>query len=232
MPTPSEPALVRSAVYQALALGFSPPDALVRERLASEEGAAMFRAALAAAGTPVDFAPGCDRLEDRHADLFGHTARGRVSPYETEYGPSDLFAQPRDLADIGALLAAFGLVVDASRHERSDHVRVECELMAFLARKEAWAIEGGDEATLGEIRKAERLFLRDHLGRFVPALAAQLARHDPGGFYGALGSALGRFVEAECARFDVHAGPPTLRVSLPVADDVPMACGSCEAAPE
>jgi hypothetical protein len=72
------------------------------------------------------------------------------------------------------------------------------------------------------------LFLRDHLGRFLPAFAKKLIREDGNGFYGTLGGLACALIGLECARFRVPAGPENL--ALRPADDerVPMACGSGE----
>jgi hypothetical protein len=101
-PTPSEAgppgsagaidlALCRSAVWEALALGFRPPTAQTRARLAARDGAE----ALADAAAVVDGAgelvaaaralgsdppPALAALQAAHGRLFGHTARGRSRP--------------------------------------------------------------------------------------------------------------------------------------------------------
>jgi hypothetical protein len=99
--------------------------------------------------------------------------------------------------------------------------------MAFLARKEAFALDRGDGDMLEQTRNAARLFLRDHLGRFAPALGEQLRRHDPDGFYGALGAVLASFVTGECGRAGVPAGPEGLGLRLEAPEDqAPMLCGS------
>jgi DMSO reductase family type II enzyme chaperone len=232
-------ALCRSALYQALALGFRLPTPETLDRLASSEAAL----ALADAADVADPSGGGElagraralalsgkpgRLETLATSfhrLFGHTARGRVSPYETEYGKDALFQQPQEMGDLGGFLRAFGLTLREESHERVDHISCECEFMAFLARKEAFAEERGDAAMAGETRKAARLFLRDHLGRFGPAFARKLTREDPGGFYGALGELCLGFLTAECGRFQVPSGSEFLQLRAVDLDDAPMACG-------
>ncbi|MEE8525906.1 MAG: molecular chaperone TorD family protein [Thermoanaerobaculia bacterium] len=227
-------ALARSAVHVALALGFAPPDrGEVGDRLASREGSEALVGALTAAGFG-GLAGAARQLAARPPDtdayrrLFGHTARGAVPPYGAEYGSDTLFQQPQRLADIAGIFAAFGVRVDPAEHERVDHVRCQLEFLAFLARKEAYEIEHRESDRLEEIRKAERLFLREHLGRFAPAFGERLRQEDAGGFYDALGGLLRDFVEAECQRLGVAAGPDNL-VLRPDADDgAPLMCGSGE----
>lgn len=234
--------LARAVVYEALAEGFAPPTELTLKRIVSPGGAA----AIAKAASLIDptgsggiinalrrIPSGISLLElcDRYGALFGHTARGEVPPYETEYGEDDIFRQPNELADAAGFYRAFGLPADGARHARFDHISLECEFMSWLCLKQGYAAEHADAAMLGEVRKARRLFLRDHLGRFAPAFGRLLARADAGGFYGALGATLERFVVVECACENVSAGPEYLKLRNPVELEVPMACSeACEAA--
>jgi TorA maturation chaperone TorD len=150
-----------------------------------------------------------------------------VPPYETQYGSDTLFGQPRELSDIGAFVSAFGLAVDPRRHERLDHVSCECELMCFLAAKEAYALDHRDDTMRSIVEDAEKRFLREHLGRFAPAFGERLRRADPQGFLGAMGGVLRRFVEWDCARVGVETGELDLALRKPGPEDsVPMACGS------
>jgi TorA maturation chaperone TorD len=149
-----------------------------------------------------------------------------VSPYETEYGQEALFQQPQEMGDLGGFLKAFGLTLRAEAHERIDHVSCECEFLAFLARKEAYALTQGDDAMAGETRRAGRLFLRDHFGRFGPAFARKLTREDRDGFYGALGELCLAILAAECGRLRVPAGSEFLQLRDVDLDDAPMACGT------
>ena len=119
-------ALCRSALYEALAIGFRFPTQEIVSRLASAEGAlALADAAEVAdtsgAGELGRFARNLARgqgpavleaLSTSHHRLFGHTARGSVSPYETEYGQDALFQQPQEMGDLGGFLKAFGFDVE------------------------------------------------------------------------------------------------------------------------
>jgi TorA maturation chaperone TorD len=232
MPTRSDESLrERSAVYQALAIALGPPEDA--GPVAGARGWRRLCAALEEIGveTRAPRRGAQASLGERCAEIFGHTARGRISPYETEYGrEASLFLASHELADIGAFIAAFGLVLDERARERVDHIRVECELMAFLVLKEVYAREVGDAEMLETARHAQRLFLRDQLGRFAPALGEKLRREDADGFYGALGGTLRSFVESECVRLGVPAGPEDLAMRLIVDDGAPSACGTCESA--
>lgn len=169
---------------------------------------------------------GVAALASSYRALFGHTARGPIPPYETEYGNEALFQQPQELGDLMGFYRAFGLTVRITEHERPDHVSYQCEFLSFLALKEAYALEHQETAMLEETRKATRLFLRDHLGRFLPAFVRKLRTADPGGFYGTLGDFCLKFVTHECDRLAVPIGLEGVGLRPAADDHVPMACGS------
>ncbi len=233
-------ALCRSLFYEALSLGFRPPAGGAPWRFGSAEAAAALAAAAALLDadaravleTKVRALVSHDDLSDPAAQeaillgLFGHTGRGTVPPYETEYGDDTLFERPQELSDLAGFLTAFGLRLGPATRERIDHISCELEFLAFLARKEAHAVETGDAEMAEETRRATRLFLRDHLGRFLPSFAHRVMRADPDGFYGRLAGLCLEFVRGECARFAVPIGPGLLRLRLPIEDQAPMACGS------
>ncbi len=235
-------ALCRSILYEALALGFRPPTAETVERLVSPNSVNALADAVAVldyawdthlaslihrfTGSPLP--PSLESHEVSHRRLFGHTARGGVPPYETEYGEDSLFQPPQEMSDLAGFYQAFGLALRPSEHERNDHISCECEFVLFLARKEAYALVQNDASMLEETRRATRLFLRHHLGRWAPAFGRRLARRDPGGFYGGLGELLVAFVAKECAQVGVPAGPELLRLRSTSLGDVPMACGPAD----
>jgi TorA maturation chaperone TorD len=261
-------ALARSVLYECLALGFDRPSLVTVERIgraiaggllaraveqvtAAQVAAAPLAGAvcrLAAAGRPEPQA-----LAVRFDQLFGHTTRGEVCAFETEYGADALFQQPQNLADIAGYYRAFGLELLAEAG-RVDHIACECEFLSFLAQKEAytiealttldasrdsmrWAAPAGQprasdrdalRVTLEETRRAARLFLRDHIGRAGRALGTRLSRVDPEGFYGALGALLAGLIAADCVRLAVEPGPLVLELRSTAPDLVPMACGGSE----
>jgi DMSO reductase family type II enzyme chaperone len=240
-------ALARATLYSALALGFrapaqnnivrlvSPPDSKwLAEAATILDPGAMYQLRSAAEALSNAGRVDITVLASLHVALFGHTARGSVPPYETEYGNEALFQQPQELSDLMGFYHAFGLALKEGQHERPDHISCECEFLSFLALKEAYAIEHNDPDMWAETCKAQKLFLRDHLGRFVPTFAQTVGQHDRGGFYGKLADLSLDLVRLESLRLDVPLG--AMNLSLRPADDdrVPMACGSgteCTAMP-
>jgi DMSO reductase family type II enzyme chaperone len=234
-------ALCRSAIYEALALGFRPPSTGMCERLTDEEqnsALAQIATMLEASGSngkttnmashvrQLNQTADLETLEKSYRYLFGFTAHPKVPPYETEYGEEALFQQPQELGDLSGFYSAFGLKLNA--FERVDHIGCECEFLAFLTRKEAYALEQSDAEMLETTRGAQRLFLKDHLGRFVPAFVKRLNRENPEGFYGALGNLCYDFVRLECARFDLPLGSELLRLRPTDLMDQCFTCGSGE----
>lgn len=234
--------LARSVLYGALALGFRSPAGESRQRLLSPEGRSVIRRAggfLGSATGGADLMAAAERLAGldaenpealraRYQRIFGHTARGLVCPFETEYGVQGLFRQPQELADISGYYLAFGLRPRTGAGERGDHAACECEFLDFLNRKEAVALEKGDVPMVQETRKAVRGFLRDHLGRFGRAFAARLLKVDPDGHYGALATLLHALLASEAGRLDLPVGREVLELRSSAPDQVPMACGRPE----
>ncbi len=244
-------ALARGVLYRVLAGALRHPTDETIASLQSPDGRATLRAATrelddcARGGDTLEPAAerfasattlSLDAAERAYARLFGHTARGVVCPYETEYGAAAPFQQPHALADIAGTYRAFGLQPRPSLDERVDHVGCETEFMGFLAVKEAYGVQataanvgGATRETLEVTQGAARSFLTDHLARFGLAFATQLEREDPAGFFGAVGALLAGVIRFECARLEVAPGPVSLE--LREAED-PEAMTGCETAPD
>lgn len=247
----SDRALARSVLYGAVALAFHFPDAEVVRRLASRAAQDAIREAAAfvdgATGrlrrAAERFVHGIGAESAGHraegfARLFGHTARGAVCVYETEYGSETLYGQPQTVADIAGYYLAFGLQPAGFARERADHVGCECAFMGFLSLKEARSLEAINSPeessaahmreTLEETRRVSRQFLRDHLARFGAAFARYTLDADGDGFYGSAAAVLLALLEVECERLGVLLGPPVLELRSTADDHVPMSCGGGE----
>jgi hypothetical protein len=99
--------------------------------------------------------------------------------------------------------------------------------MCVLAAKEAYSLEhqsDPDELLTG--REAQRKFMREHLGRWVPAFARRLAGVVPDSCLAGLARFTGSFVEAECARAGVACGSQDLLLR-PVDEAAESLCASC-----
>ncbi len=114
---------------------------------------------------------------------FGYTLSTECAPYETQYEYPHVFQQTQALADIAGFYRAFGLEVSNSAGERLDHIPVELEFMSFLAYKHAYAMTQHGEEQVEICLDALKKFMKEHLGRWVPTFATQLARKAGEGFY-------------------------------------------------
>jgi DMSO reductase family type II enzyme chaperone len=122
-------------------------------------------------------------LASEYTRCFGHTLSTECPPYETQYQYSHIFQQTQGLADIAGFYRAFGLEVSDSAGERLDHITVELEFMGFLAYKQVYAMAQHGEEQVEICLDALKKFMREHLGRWVPTFATQLARKAGEGFY-------------------------------------------------
>ncbi len=165
--------------------------------------------------------------------VFGHAARGRCPLNEIEYGDikADPLFQPHRLADLAGFYRAFGLEIAEDADERHDHICLELEFMCVLAAKEAYSLEHQlDPEALSVCRDAQKRFLREHLGRWIPAFTRRLARLAGDTPLGALADFTRTFVEGDCARHSVVPGSEDLLLR-PVNEAAESICNACQAAP-
>ena len=232
----------RSAAYAMLAHGFQYPDHSVIATLTDPQlwegwpdviGAIDGEAgvSLQSVRDLVKELAGCSDSDPRewqqlYDDLFGHAVRGKCPAYEMEYGRNEIIRQASDLADLAGFYRAFGLEIASDACGRPDHISAECEFMSALCAKEGHAHAQGDDTNVDICLDGERAFLRDHLGRWLPALAHSVQAADEDGLFGALARFADAFVKAECSHFDIQAGPPTLELRpLDPVNDTQISCG-------
>ena len=231
--------LARSVLARALSLGLQPPsEHTMRALFSAESRSALREAALVLQADPkgalhtaahalsLSPEPTLSRLTEMYDAVFGHTLRGKVCAFETEYGNGPVFQQAQELADISGFYLAFGLGAPSGSADRLDHVACELEYLDFLSLKEACALESGDTEMLFVTRHALRRFVREHIGRFGIAFGSSLAREDAGGLYGALGVLCATFLRVQCLQLDIPEGEELLELRSTEEESVPMACGS------
>jgi TorA maturation chaperone TorD len=235
--TALDAALARSDAFRLLAAALRDPDGPDRPDLElpdlvdalADLGVgpdAMEVAALAAIAEPEARAAG-------HRRLFGHTVAHGCPPYETEYGGRHVFGQAQDLADIAGYYAAFGLG-PAPQGERVDHLACELEFLAILAIKEAAAAAAQQADRVELCRAAEASFLRDHLGRWLPALSGTAQHQAPGSGHAVLLGLAARLVERRAAELGVRVdrlGPDARRPIEDEPDGFQFECGAADAGP-
>lgn len=230
-------ALARSDAYRLLSAALTDPDA---PEAAEPEFEALVEALAdlgieAGAAELAALRPLVDR-ETRatgHRRLFGHTVAHGCPAYETEYGQRHVFGQAQDLADIGGYYAAFGLQ-PAARGERLDHITCELGFLSILALKEAAALAASDQQRLVICHEAAASFLRDHAGRWLPAVAGRASRMEPASGHAVLLTLAARLVAEHAARagvVPVRLGADDLRPIEEEPDDLSFECGDSDAGP-
>ncbi|HPA17253.1 MAG TPA: molecular chaperone TorD family protein [Verrucomicrobiae bacterium] len=185
-------------------------DAAVREAWGSlpETSALAGIAALAIAGI------GLEAARADHLRAFGYTVRGACPPHEIEYGDAkaDALFRPHRLADLSALYRAFGLEMDDLAHERQDHLAIECEFASILAARAAHALENNRAEWIDACERAWRLFLREHLGRWVQAFASRLEGMRPARWLLDSVALMLAVVRADCAALGIRPGSDDIQL--------------------
>ncbi|MGE3536161.1 MAG: molecular chaperone [Candidatus Tectimicrobiota bacterium] len=107
-------------------------------------------------------------LEGEYHSLF--TTQVLVSPYEGTYHRTERGAI---IGDVAAFYTAFALQL-APQSGPPDALWNELAFLAWLALKEAYALEQDLSEALEVTQHATRRFLDDHLGRWVPLFVRRL----------------------------------------------------------
>lgn len=225
-------ALARSRVYHLLSTAYLYPD----QELFSQIGDGLFLKGLRD-GLSCLSEMALDALEEslkgltltdlqsEHRRVFGHTISKDCPPYETQYGATHIFQQVQEMGDIGGFYRAFGLEVSEGAKERLDHISVELEFMHFLCFKEAHALKNHGEDKAEVCREAQRKFVKDHLGRWVPTFTRQLIKKAERGFYKELAVLTGKFLVLECSLLNVR--PEEVKGVIPYTFEPEGECFSC-----
>jgi DMSO reductase family type II enzyme chaperone len=229
-----EEAIARAFIYRWLAKAYEDPTPAGWNWLCDPGTHVSLGAALTSLNLthvlPIRMQSGSfEPFQAAYVSAFGHAARGSCPLNEIEYGElkADPLFQPHRLADLAAFYRAFGLEVAEDAGERHDHLCLELEFMCVLAAREAYALEHQlDEEHREHGRNAQKSFLREHLGRWVPAFARHLVATTIEPSLQNLAQLTRVFIEAECVRFAATPGSEDLLLR-PVDDAAESLCGSC-----
>lgn len=147
------------------------------------------------------------KLADLRSEYLSLFDGGRgVSPlYETEYGRRRSFFKANELATIAGFYRAFGFELggeDMAR-EMPDHLSVEFEFYALLKMKEEYLEAAGDREGVEIVHEARAKFLKEHLGRFVPAVLQRPGIAESA-WYGAILRHCDQLLRAECEALGVQ----------------------------
>lgn len=214
--------LARAALWRWAARAFWYPetdflvdlrDPVLRRELISASAAAGDCSALTTALSSFwqaadDLGDAALSLPQEHTALFARQVV--VSPHAMSYAPKLGPDRAQGIAELASFYAAFGFQVSATRPELPDHLSTECEFVAVLLAKEAYAVGQGwaDRARL--TLRARRKFVRQHVASRLPSFAERLGQHRRLPFYPSVAALVLALLELEAK----HPGPS--RTGLPV----------------
>lgn len=132
-------------------------------------------------------------LQEVYASLFLTGAAAEACPpYETAYRLRGGLDAGWICATLEGTYARAGLTVVPDLPP--DHVAVELDFLGFLCSQESSSWQAGDAAAAVRLLRRERLFIKQHLGRWFEPFAKRLASADPGGFHATAASSAAAFL--------------------------------------
>ncbi len=144
-----------------------------------------------------------ETLQGVYQRIVGHTMSKECPLYETQYGAAHVYQQVHELGDIQGFYKAFGLDSSDIEKERCDHISVEMEFMHFLLYKQAYALEHHGDEKAQICVDAQKKFLKEHLGKWVPLFSVLFGRKAGEGFYCAVSALTKEFLRLEMKFLDV-----------------------------
>jgi TorA maturation chaperone TorD len=210
--TMTEVALDRGNTYKSLATAFLYPTSDVADHLSQLNGV-----------SPIDR----EGLEREYNRLFAHLGSAKCPPYETEYGHENVFQKTEAMADIAGFYKAYGLEPSEDNTERVDFLGSELEFMAFLSFQEAYARQQNDGQHLEICLDSQRMFMQDHLGRWVGVFSSILKKSTELRPYLEVNAKLESFIASEVDRLQVPVNPVTGPSREQKAGPEPFGCDAC-----
>jgi TorA maturation chaperone TorD len=152
-------------------------------------------------------------LKLEHTRLFVGPGHVPAPPYESVYRQDvPVFERGllmgRPTIHLRQQYAAAGLQLASDYTDLPDHIAAELEFMSFLCSKEAGAWRAGDEKVALGHASTQRLFLAEHLCRWVPAFCRAVAQHAQLDFYRAMGRLTQPFLDADQQSLNTRASRP------------------------
>ncbi|HHT9135783.1 MAG TPA: TorD/DmsD family molecular chaperone [Candidatus Wunengus sp. YC60] len=142
-------------------------------------------------------------LQKIYSRIVGHTMSKECPLYETQFGAAHVYQQVHELGDIQGFYKAFGLDLSEIEKERCDHISVELEFMHFLLYKQAYALENHGDEKAQICLEAQKKFLKEHIGKWMPLFAVLFGRKAGEGFYCALSALTKEFLRLEMKLLDI-----------------------------
>ena len=146
-------------------------------------------------------------LRDEHRRVFSNVIALDCPPYETLFGNDHVFGQSYVMGDISGFYTAFGLQLSQDIHERLDHLSVELEFLHYLAYKESYALCHDGQEKVQTVVDAEKKFVKEHIGRWVPLFSGMLKKKADYGFYKSIADFTSAWVNFEIHYLSVSPQP-------------------------
>lgn len=195
-------AIARAAAYTLFAHAFAYPDAerLTALREAANDVIEFGESLLLMRLATIAREARQESLEPVYVTLTTFSSSPDCPAFESAYFGNEPIRQTQRMADIAGFYRAFGVDATAGGF-RPDELPVELEFMAFLCMKEAYAVEHLGAPRAGQARKAQRVFLAEHLGRWAGVFGRKIAQQaPPGHLYSLAGETLSSWLKGECER--------------------------------
>ncbi len=146
-------------------------------------------------------------LQAEHRRVFSNVITLDCPPYETLFGNDHVFGQAHVMGDIAGFYKAFGVELSRDIHERLDHLSVELEFMHFLSYKESYARchDGADKIQI--VEDAQKKFVKEHIGRWVPMFSRMLLKKADAGFFRMMAEFSSEWMDFDVAYLGVQPEP-------------------------
>jgi TorA maturation chaperone TorD len=146
-------------------------------------------------------------LQAEHRRVFSNVITLDCPPYETLFGNDHVFGQAHVMGDIAGFYKAFGVELSRDIHERLDHLSVELEFMHFLSYKESYARchDGVDKIQI--VEDAQKKFVKEHIGRWVPMFSRMLMKKADAGFFRMMAEFSSEWMDFDVAYLGVQPEP-------------------------
>lgn len=132
----------------------------------------------------------------------GYSGHSAAYPYESVYASEKRLLMGAARDEVLALYRAAGLDKAQDWKEAEDHVALELEFMQVLAARTADALRSENQDEAYSLLLRSKSFLEDHLGAWVPLLAASMRDFAKTDFYRGLSYLLEGFVESDTELID------------------------------
>ena len=124
-----------------------------------------------------------DDLQSDYTRLFIGPGRVLTPPWESVYFSEERLTFQESTLQVREWYRRFGLQSDKLYQEPDDHIGLELEFVAHLAKQALLALEQNDQATFDAAIDAQKKFMSEHLGRWALGWCAQVEAQAQTDFY-------------------------------------------------